>query len=324
MSDASPASLAAQGRGTAGLRSRVAARLIRLRHSRGRLFYAVFLAWLTGLALNGPLDVVLGLLFLLADGFDVSFHLIRPTVVCLAFTAVLGLLYAAFWMVTTLFALALRSLTEWLATLVLLGATLKNYAPGVIEAVPHWAVLLTSTCWLLHVVLLRTGLAFRPLPGLTRHRRARFTLPLPPMQAWERLRAHPDRRHWDAGWASITEVTPGDDRCLKVEIRRRGASSTLWLRYSAEVPGERFTLQAAPTPEALDARPQDGETLHLAPHGARGTLVEVRSREAHSLFTLCNDPMEDRTTDHWAHAAAQISGLPDGTMAASLMRPANR
>ncbi|MBS8228049.1 hypothetical protein [Vannielia litorea] len=302
--------------------ARFAARLIRLRHSRGRLFYAVLLAFLTGMAMNGPLDVIFSLAWFFSEGFSAPMWALKPGIVCLSFTLILSLLYAMLWAATTLLALPLRAITEWLATLVFIGAVLNRYAPQIGEAVPHWPFLLAAGGWMLQLVLIKSGLGHRPLPVLTQHHRTRFTLPLPPAEAYERLRARPGRPHWDKGWAELAEVTPGDDSQLRVEVRRRAGNMTLWVRYDEERPGEHLAVAAALTPEELTSRAHGGERLRLSPHGTGGTLVEVHTCAPHTLFTLATGPMEDRISDYWAHAAAQISGRPDGTMAAALLRPA--
>ncbi len=305
--------------------ARLLARFIRLRHSRGRLFYAILLAALTGLVLNGPLEVFLGVLWFLSEGVSAAPEAIHPAVVALAFTVVVGGLYTGLWAVTMLLVLPLRALTEWAATIVFIGAILHRYAPGFVEAMPNWAFLLALASWGLSLLLRKTGLAFRPLPGLTRRHRARFTLPMPPDEAYRRLRAHPDRPHWDAGWAEITEVTPGDDSHLKVEVRRRVGDMTMWLHYTGEQPGRQFTVRATDRPDAPPPRPAaEGETLRFSPHGAGGTLVEVHTLEPHNLHTLSSDPMEDRIADYWAHVAAQLSGRADGTFTAAIFRPTRK
>ncbi|MBY6152397.1 hypothetical protein KUV47_04155 [Vannielia litorea] len=323
MNEAAPVAAPAPAGHPHGLPTRLAARLIRLRHSRGRLFYAIFLALLTGLVLSDPFHVLLGILAFVADGFSARSSMVQPALVWLIFTLIASLAYAAIWAVTMLLILPFRALPEWIATLVFIGAVLKTHAPGIMEAMPNWAFYLLMGSWALNFALIKSGLAFRPLPGLTRHHRARFSLPLPPDEAYRRLRAHPGRPHWDKGWAEVAEITPGDDSLLKVEVRRRKASYPLWLRYTAEIPGRQFTVMSALTRADLDsADSTHGETVTLTPKGQTSTLVEVHTREPHTLSTLCADPMEDRSTDYWAHAAAQISGQPDGTFTAACFRPA--
>ncbi|MCO6381706.1 hypothetical protein [Oceanicola sp. 502str15] len=325
MSDTTPAFLSHEQPAAPGPLSRLSARLIRLSHSRGRIIFALLAALLTGLVMSGPLQAVLGLLWFVTEGFSVHPELIRPTIMWFSFTVVVGLIYAALWATTMLLCLPLRGMTEWAATLVFLQATLKQYAPAMIEAVPNWAFVLLMGTWVVNFLLIKTGLSFAPLPWLTRHHRTRFTLPMPPLEAYERLRAHPGRPFWDAGYTEITEVTPGDDSHLKVEVRRRrGIAYTLWLRFSAEVPGKSLTIHATDRPDRLEGPRRPAQTLTLTAQGHGSTLVEVRTHEPHTLATLSADPMEDRETDYWAHAAAEISGRPNGTFSAALLRPAGR